>query len=231
MKKALLIGLPLLCLLLGACTPNNRNALSSNNSSDETNDLSSSNTDSSSSVESSSNSSSSSVEEDEIDDDLIVRLDRDELIVQISKRANSLITVFPDGYSGSTDGTWVSQDENIASIDQYGRVTGVSKGSTYVWYALTSGIKSTKCRVYSVESVENLTKSWQKVSDVDSIKPGDEIVFGCPEFGAVASLNRKNGYLKHTSASFSSDKSQITSLSEDAGRFYVGNGEEDSLTL
>ena len=171
------------------------------------------------------------IEVEEDPSDISITLDKTEIELKIGKNAY-LVVYFPEGYQYDPEGgTWSTSDSAIATVNQYGKVTGVSSGEAYIHYTDSNGVKSGKCLVYVYENEANITREWIKVTDVDSIKNGDQLIFACPEFGVAASLNRKDGYLKHASASFTTDGNKITSFDSDVATFFVGESVEGSFTL
>lgn len=200
--------------------------------SDDSSIVDSSNDESSSS--SSDSSSSSGEEENEEDQSLIdhITLNKNELYLKAGKYEYLTVNFFPEIEDVDLkQGVWASDNEDIATVSQYGKVTGVSKGDAYISFTTNEGHRRARCHVFVVNSESDITKEWQKVNDMDSIKAGDTLIFGSPEFGVVASLDRVSGYLKTVNASFSSNGEELLSFDSGTGSYYVGPGEGESLTL
>lgn len=60
-----------------------------------------------------------------------VQLSTRELFINVGERNVSIIQVYPDNSTEANE-VWKSMDESIATVDQYGYVTGVSKGETFI---------------------------------------------------------------------------------------------------
>ena len=160
------------------------------------------------------------VEEDP--SDILITLDKTEVELKVGKFIY-LVVNFPSGYQYNPEGgTWSSSDSNVATVNQYGKVTGVSKGEAYIQYTDSNKVKSGKCLVYVYENEQSITREWLRVTDVNSIKNGDQLIFACPEFKVAASLNRKDGYLKPSTVTFSSDNNKLTSFNSDVATFFGG---------
>ena len=173
--------------------------------------------------------------EDEEDECPIDHISLNKSSLDLIKDKYEYLTVnfFPDDSTTEElhDGVWSVEDSSIATVSQYGKVTGVSAGRTVVTFTTNEGKRRGNCVVYVFNSAEDIVREYVKVTDAESIVPGDQIVFGCPELGVSASIDGVSGYLKTTPTTFSSDKSKITSLGSNAGEYIVGNGKDDSLTL
>jgi len=162
-----------------------------------------------------------------------VTLEPKEVMVQVGKKSDSIIVNFtPNTLDLDTkQGIWSVSDTSIATIDQYGRVTGVSKGKTVATFTTNVGSRRANCLVYVYNSGETVTKEYRKVDDMNSISGGDTVVFACPEAGITASKNRVDGYLSLVVSTFSGDKNKITNLGVGTAEFLVGEGNEGGLTL
>ena len=236
MKRILSIGLFLGALLLSSCR--GRGSVTSNITSGDSsgvnptsNTTGVSSTSGSTPTSSNPGSSSSSTSEPEEQGVSIKISDAHLDLVVGSTKTIYLSLTFPDEYSYDPElGEWITSSSSIVIVSQYGKVQPVAVGSAFIYYRDSNGNYSSKCsvNVYASEP----TKAWQKVTDFDSIKNGDVIVFGCPEFGVTASLDRKDSYLKPVSSTFSPDGNKITNLGENSGEYYVGDSEDgNSLTL
>ena len=71
---------------------------------------------------------------------------------------------------------------------------------------------------------------WTKVTDASTLQAGDQLVIACSSKGAVASSSIASSYMDKLSATFSSDKSTITSLPSGAAILTLG-GSKDAWTL
>ena len=234
MKKKLLLLLSSL-MILSSCSLFNRLKPSSSSSSV----LSSSESSGTSGTTSSSSSTptSSGSEDDNFDDDTSgksISLNKQSLILKTTKYEYLSVNFFPsvDDFNDETkEGTWTTSDPSIATVSQVGKVTAVAKGTAVICYTTTVDQLKGYCTVTVVDSLDNIKREYVKVTDMDSIAVGDQIVFGCPDFGVAASLDRLSGYLKFTSTSFSDGGTKISNLGDGAGEFYVGQGDGESFTL
>ena len=162
-----------------------------------------------------------------------ISLNKKELILVKDKYEYLSVNFSPE--STYTDeekaGTWLSSDPSIATVSEYGKVTAIKNGTAVISYITTLGHFVGNCRVYVASSPDSIKKEWLKVDDFDSIASGDEIIFGCPEFGVTSSLDSKEDWLLVESATFSSDGSKLVSFGGNTASYYVSPGEDDSLTL
>lgn len=125
------------------------------------------------------------------------------------------------------EGVWSSLDESVATVSQYGKVTGVKEGSTVITFTTNKEGVTGACTVYVWNSLDDITREYQRVNNPDDIKVGDEIILASPDFGVAASINIYSGYVTTSNCSFSSDKSRITSYAEDVSSFYIHPSEYD----
>ena len=243
MKRIVTIGLFLTALLLGSCrgrggaTSNgdsSGDAPTSNttgaNPTSGTNPTSANPTNTTGSTPS--NTSSTSQPDEDEGDGISIPLNTTHLDLVVGSTKTIYLTVnFPDGYEYDAEhGEWISSNSSIVSVSIYGKVTPVAAGSAYIYYRDSNGRNSNKCavKVYASEP----TKAWLQVTDFDSIQNGDVIVFGCPEFGVTASIDRKDGYLKPVESTFVEGGTKISDLGLNSGEYFVGDSEDgQSLTL
>ena len=241
MNKYLSTSLILLGLLLSGCSQDNNPVESpsigddSASFSESISDYVSSSMSSEEEISSDSSeelSSESSSEEDEEQTNVVITLNKKELDVVVNTTKSIYLTInVPDGYEYDPEkGEWISSDDTIVGVSQYGKVIPHKVGDAYIRYIDSNGVKSTRCIVHVHESEQTIVRKWQKVKDFDSIQEGDEIVFASSELGVVATNNRKDGYIIPTACSFSNDGNMIEELSDEAAEFYIG-GSDGVYTL
>lgn len=179
---------------------------------------------------SSSNEISDNDEESKIDH---ITLNKSSLDLVVGKYEYLTVNFYPDDETTADlhDGYWTTSDENIASVSKYGKVTALKEGKAIITFTTIEGNRRANCTVFVFQNETSIKKEYLKVTDADSIVPGDQIVFGCPEFGVAASLDRVDGYLRYTKTSFSNDGTKILSLGDNAGEYIVGEGIDNALTL
>lgn len=221
MRHFLLINAVIAAFLLSGCstkTHNNSSVLTSNES------------------ELTSSESESMPEEDEEEKGVIDHISLDKRYLDLVKGKSytspGLIVSFvpeniPNEYK---EGVWESSDETVATV-KYGVVKAIKEGTAVISYKTTLEQHVASCVVYVHESESSIIKEYQKVTDADSIKDGDIIIIGCPELGKAASINRKSGYIVPSNVTFSNDKNSIVGFDDDVAEFYVGQSEDESLTL
>ena len=212
------------CALLKPVSSTSSNGTVSSNSGNHSDESLSSN---------SGNSSNSSSSSEQPEEDYVIKgMSLNKRVLDLVKTKYEYLTVnfepeeIDDSYK---DGVWSTSDESIATVSQYGKVTAVKAGIAVITYTTTKEIHSASCTVYVYNSASDIVREYQKVTDADSIKNGDIIVFGCPELGVAASINQYNGYVLPATATFTSNK--MTSWSEDVAEFFVGEGKNGGLTL
>lgn len=181
-------------------------------------------------------SSSSSSEEIPPEDCPIISISLNvrELDVVKGERSSSITVnynlVDPSDTSVNKDVVWTSSNENIATIDQYGRVTGVSLGQTVITATTVLGYRKASCAIYVVSSSGAYTIEYQKVTSEESLAPGDILIMGCYQEGKVATKENTGMYLHSVSSTFNSDGSKITNLSSQAEKFIL-DGSNENWTL
>lgn len=157
-----------------------------------------------------------------------------ELDVVKGERSSSITVnynlVDPSDTSVNKDVVWTSSNENIATIDQYGRVTGVSLGQTVITATTVLGYRKASCAIYVVSSSGAYTIEYQKVTSEESLAPGDILIMGCYQEGKVATKENTGMYLHSVSSTFNSDGSKITNLSSQAEKFIL-DGSNENWTL
>lgn len=170
---------------------------------------------------------------DEEDDSKIesISLDKRELDLKVNKTYSLIVNFVPSDIDLEyKDVTWSSDDETIASVSKYGVVKANKEGTTVIHCVTTEGNRHSSCIVNVFSSEQSIKREYRKVTDMDSIKSGDIIVFACPQEGLTATINRKDGYLSPVTSSFSNDKNSIISLGSDTAEYIVGDS-ESGLTL
>ena len=157
-----------------------------------------------------------------------------ELDVVKGERSDSITVNYnlldPSDTSVNKDVVWTSSNENIATIDQYGRVTGVSLGQTVITATTVLGYRKASCAIYVVSSSGAYTIEYQKVTSEESLAPGDILIIGCYQEGKVATKENTGMYLHSVSSTFNSDGSKITNLSSQAEKFIL-DGSNENWTL
>ena len=157
-----------------------------------------------------------------------------ELDVVKGERSSSITVnynlVDPSDTSVNKDVVWTSSNENIATIDQYGRVTGVNLGQTVITATTVLGYRKASCAIYVVSSSGAYTIEYQKVTSEESLAPGDILIMGCYQEGKVATKENTGMYLHSVSSIFNGDGSKITNLSSQAEKFIL-DGSSENWTL
>lgn len=217
MKKILLINALIAAFLLTGCNKNK--ASQKNNKSQNSSEVSS---------------ESTSDSEPEIKSE--IRFEKEEINIVKDKQAYYLSVIFPSTYSDEEkEGIWSIDDTNVATVkyENMGGVIGVNSGNTILRFTTNIGKQVATCRVYVYDSESEIQKSYVKVKDADSIKQGDQIIFGCPELNVATSINSLNtSYIGVESVSYSSDKEKVVSFDADkVATFYVGGDSQEQLTL
>ena len=124
------------------------------------------------------------------------------------------------------DGVFASSDPTVAEIDNYGRLFGRSVGHCVVTFKSTVCDVSCSMLVYVHTSVSSIQREYVKVSDVDDIKVGDELVFASEDFGVAASISKKDYYIDVTNdLSFGTNK--LNSIASNVAEFLVCPGKND----
>ena len=182
---------------------------------------------------------SSDTSEEEIDDSSLIdhiTLSDKELELTVGERSDSILVNFyytvPEEEQKAVDrsGVWHISNEGVATIDQYGRVTGVSVGQAKVTFVTNEGSRKATCIVYVVSSHQSVTKEWRKVTNESQLMAGDIVVFGCPEKGTTATSENTGMYLHPTTSTFTSSGDKITNLGSSTEKFVL-DGENHNWTF
>ena len=120
--------------------------------------------------------------------------------------------------------TWTSLDTSIASVNQYGKVTGLKDGYTYITATTKRGNRHARCLVMVGNA--NVSYQYTLVDDLSTLHNKDTVVIACPEENKVATEYSQGSYLHATSSTFSKDKKTIESLGAGAAEFYLGESEK-----
>ena len=151
--------------------------------------------------------------------------------VKIGKKLSLAVDFTPaDLPDDAKDVEWSSSDTSVATIDKLGQVTGKKEGHVLIICRSLHGDVEARCTVYVVNGDVSYKKQGLKVDDPTTLVPGDLLTIACPEENKVATLENVGMYLHPTAATFSSDKSEITSLPSEAGT-YVLDGSHSNWTL
>lgn len=239
MKKTTLLPLLIACLLLGGCKTSSRKKTSKGSSihSETTSheeDSSSQTTSSSVSSlttqippsSSSSGTSSSSSEIDPPGDDPIEGIMIREPYIKANVDKTSVSATVEYYFAEGVDEKdvdksviWHIGNAAIASVDDYGQVTGIARGKTTLTCTSVVGNKSSTVDVYVLNKDEDFQEKLLKITNTE-IKPGDDLVIAASEYSVAAGKNDTGSYLHPETISLSTDKSEILDLG-DAAMFKV----------
>ncbi len=242
MKKAVILPLLVVSLLLGGCktTPKKKTSKGSSIHSETT----SHEGDSSSQVaissgtslttqippsSSLSGTSSSSSEIDppggEVFEGIFIRWYPETVKVSSTKSSATIVdVVYAEGHSGEEFDnplTWDTSDHSIAEADQYGRITAKQKGIVTLTCTTIVDNLSASCRIVCYNNDSDFNKTWNRLGASDNLQSGDQLIIACPEFNKAATTESTGSYLHATSVTYNSDKSQITDASG-AAKFILG---------
>ena len=162
----------------------------------------------------------------EIDDDRFEGFSiRDtEIIVNVEAQSGypTAEVVYKEGYSYlDITSHWTIADTTIATVDDVtGRVTGVKKGITRLFFSIEGCDYKCSIPVYVINSQSDIVKTWKRMGSTDRIEEKDTIIIACPEKGKAATDDATGHKLHSTSVDFSGDKETITNPGL-AAQFYV----------
>ena len=166
-----------------------------------------------------------------------ISLDRSELEVLVGQKSDSLIVNYnPTGLPlEEREVIWSSSDISVASVDEYGRVTGHKVGDIVITCTTVKGHRTARCLVYVVNSHSDVTKTWKKVNSRSELHDKDIVVIASPERNVTATSENTGMYLHPVESIFSSDKTTITSLGSGTEEFMLGKDDnapyEEALTM
>lgn len=151
---------------------------------------------------------------------------KDEYIhAKVDKTTESVIPdiIYSEGFDWESSGAtaiWSIADTSIATVDQYGRVTGKARGRTKLTFGVDLIAQTSSVDVFVTESESDIVKSWNKLKPTDVVGEKDTIIIACPEEGKAATFEETSGKLGSTGITFNTDKSQIANVGS-AAQFYV----------
>ena len=171
------------------------------------------------------------------DDDSIIKsisLDKTVLFVVNGTRSSSLLVSYNSTREltlDEKDVTWTSDDTSIATVDAYGRVSGVALGGTTIVCTTKIGNRKARCSVYVVSSLDDIQKEYQRVDDPSTLKNNDIIIIAAANDNKVASIENQASKLFAESATFNNDKSVLLTYGANTAEFILGDKEERGFTL
>lgn len=158
-----------------------------------------------------------------------ITLNPRELEVQVGKTSDSVTVKFHlKDESAPYENTvkWSIDNTNIASVDQYGRVTGKASGTASLKCITDDGGKVGYTKVYVYPAGGSVTKAWKRIESDSDLAPGDQLLFADPTSSKLATTDCTGMYLHTVSATFSSDKSTVSGISV-AAQFILGEDYKD----
>ena len=226
LKKIVLVVTPLLlsgCFVQPAVSSSSSESSTSNQGQTTTN----TNIPSSGTGISSTSFSSSSTSEEITDNskiDYITLSDR-EMEVKVGKTTPTVIVTFHSSYNEneySHDVTWSIKDQDIASVDQYGRVTGKKNGKTVLTCTTVEGNRQAYVTIYVYDDAHPIVKKWLKIQNNSDLELGSQLIIACHQETKAAGENDTGMYLHPENITLSSDLNEITSVGS-GGRFILGD--------
>ena len=130
---------------------------------------------------------------------------------------------YADGYDWETANAtlqWSIGNESIASVDEYGRVTGIQKGKTTLTLRIDICNTFSTIPVFIYENDSDIQKSWKRIGAGDEIQEKDTVIIACPQEGKAANDVDTGHKLGSVDVTFNSDKSEITNVGS-AAQFCV----------
>ena len=117
--------------------------------------------------------------------------------------------------------SWEISDKSLASVDEYGRVTGISYGKTILTCTSKEGKRRAYATVYVYDNDHPISKKWKKISDTSDLEIGSELIIADPQTNKAANENDTGMYLHSCDVTSSSDGSELINFG-DAARFVLG---------
>ena len=161
----------------------------------------------------------------------------DDLI--IGQRENYLINFNEEALGDDNliyrEGTFSSSDSSIASVDEYGRITGNKVGDVIIYFTTNIGHRRARIYIYVWQTPGSISKEWKKVNSRNELHSNDVVVIACKEKNLTATSENTGMYLHPVESTFSSDKNKILELGEGTETFILGSDTkapyEDALTM
>ena len=116
---------------------------------------------------------------------------------------------------------WTIENEEIATIDQYGRVTGVKAGRTVATCTTVLDNRHASCSVRVVNSLSDIQRRYNKVTDYTSLTSGDLVVIAHADSNKTAGNDSSGMTLNSIDTTFSNDKSYISNLGAGTATFLL----------
>ena len=149
-------------------------------------------------------------------EELVLYEDGDKQLVQA--------TVLPENATNQKV-NWISDDPNIATVDEKGNVVPVKEGKTKVYAITDDGGYTRSCSV-EVRKPRGQNNEWQLVSDAGILPDVAEVVIASNSFGVVAGKFSLTYLTKNSDSSFSNDKTYIDELSDSALHLFLSKDSE-----
>ena len=140
-----------------------------------------------------------------------VSLNKSSASVYVGGQLTLTATVSPTNATNKNI-AWTSSNTNYATV-QDGIVTGVAKGTaTITASSTTDSSKKATCTI----TVEESTSGWSLVTNASSLKAGDQLLLASNTKGVVNGVISSQVFSEATDAVFSSDKTKMTTVPDDA---------------
>ncbi len=111
--------------------------------------------------------------------------------------------------------TWEISDHSVASVDSYGRVTGIKRGKTTLTCTSVVGHHSASITVYVLNKNEEFVEKLLKIENVE-IAPGDDIMIANANHNVAAGKVDTGSYLHPETITLTDNKNEITNYGEAA---------------
>ena len=168
-----------------------------------------------------------------------VSLDKDEATVKVGKTLTLVATVSPDNATDKSV-SWKSDDEDVATVDEDGVVTGVAAGPATITVTTTDGSKTAQCNITVIDASITLTDeitisefpgfsgSGYKTQDY-TINDKDWAVTDCMKQDGNLQLKASTGVL--TSPTINSSKGFTITVTVPTNSVTVSDGTNSASTV
>lgn len=157
-----------------------------------------------------------------------ISLSEHNIEIKVGKRSNTPIVNFtynvPESEITIDDKqvSWEIKDKSIASVDEYGRVTGIAYGKTLLTCTSLEGNRKAYATIYVYDDSHPISKKWKKITNTNDLEIGSELIIADPQTNKAATEDDTGMYLHSCNVSFNSSGTELINF-EGAAQFVLGD--------
>lgn len=161
-----------------------------------------------------------------------ISLSEHNIEIKVGKRSNTPIVNFtynvPESEITIDDKqvSWEIKDKSIASVDEYGRVTGITYGKTFLTCTSLEGNRKAYATVYVYDDSHPISKKWKKITNTNDLEIGSELIIADPQTNKAATEDDTGMYLHSCNVTFNASGTELINF-DGAAQFVLGDDYRD----